>query len=62
MDMKEATAIVVRMAEDRDADSGEGLALRIILRDLRLHRETSNTAEEAIKRMSANIAQEVGTI
>lgn len=51
MERPEATAIVVKMAEDRDKDSPEGEALRIVLRELREQRVAAKAAGEAMDKM-----------
>ena len=51
MDMKEATKIVVGMAQSRPEDSDEGQALRMILRDLREERQFMIGTGDSVARM-----------
>lgn len=52
MDMKQATAVVVEMAQARPAETIEGEALRMILRDLKEQRLLNLETERAAGRMA----------
>jgi len=52
VDKKEATAIVVQMAKDREENSSEGQALRLILREIKELWAMGHTASTMIDSMT----------
>jgi len=58
MDMKQATAVVVEMAQNRPAESVEGEALRMILRDLKAQRLLGIETEQTIARANELLDRE----